>query len=269
MIIRRFIFMSFLFGWTCVVAQDVQILNRTLDDKSVVLSVKNNTMFSQSVELNCQLKGMKAVSKLPEIKIVAAGETVDFVQLTPIDLMKAYSYGTSIRYIEGNVLAVHDDSYIYNLPFPKGKTCRVGQGYGGKETHQGRYALDFDMEIGSEIAAIRGGIVTKVVDNNDKGCPSDKCNKYNNLILITHSDGSIADYSHLKKNGAKVKVGDLVEAGQVIALSGDTGWASGPHLHLEVYVPTWGGQKTIAATYKIEKDSIGVPKESFSYTQYY
>ena len=40
----------------------------------------------------------------------------------------------------------------------------------------------------------------------------------------------------MQKDGAKVKEGDKIETGQIIALSGNTGWASGPHLHFQVYI---------------------------------
>ncbi|HEY6063312.1 MAG TPA: M23 family metallopeptidase, partial [Chitinophagaceae bacterium] len=50
-----------------------------------------------------------------------------------------------------------------------------------------------------------------------------------------HADGSRAGYWHLQKDGALVNVGDTVEKGQVIALSGKTGYASMPHLHFLVW----------------------------------
>lgn len=257
---------AFILGLT-LNAQEVEIVPRTLHDKSIVIAVKNKTKFAQSVEVNCNLKGMKASKALPQTKLITSGETVDFVTLSPTDLKKAYSYGTSIRYIAGDVLAQHDDGYVYALPFPKGKSYRVGQGYNGNQTHAGRYALDFDMEEGSVISAIRDGIVTKVIQRNDRGCPSEKCHEYNNMVLVTHSDGSVADYSHMKKNGAKVKVGDEVKRGQVIGLSGATGWASGDHLHLEVYTPDWHGQKSIKVFYQLTEDKKGIPTEKQTYTQ--
>ncbi len=248
-------------------AQEVEILTQKEENGSIEVSVKNKTKWAQSVELDCKLKDMKASADLPQTKFVGSGETVSFVTLSPIDPTKAHSFGTSIRYIEGNVLAVHDDSYIYGLPFPKGKSYSVGQGYHGNQTHQGKYALDFNMDEGSEIAAVRDGIVTKVVENNDRGCPNEKCHQYNNIVLVTHSDGSVADYSHLKKNGAKVKLGDEVTRGQVIGLSGATGWASGAHLHLEIYTPTWGGQKSVKIQYQLDQQKVGIPLEKQSYTQ--
>lgn len=164
-------------------------------------------------------------------------------------------------------MAKHDDSYVYYLPYPAGKGYKIDQGYLGKQTHTGTYALDFHMDIGTEITAIRGGKVTKVVDKFDRGCPDASCEQYNNLVLVTHEDGTIGDYSHLKKNGAKVKVGDVVKPGDLIGLSGDTGWASGPHLHLEIYIPAWSGKTSVKANYHLSKTSKGEPLVGETYTQ--
>lgn len=249
----------------CLTAQKVKIIGRPIGDNKIEILIENETEFGQSVELSCELMGMASDEQLPMTRFLSAGEKSLFVTLKPKDIYIPYSYATSIKYVEGNITAVHDDSFVYHLPYPSGKSYNVDQGYFGDKTHQNKYALDFHMDTGSEVSAVRDGIVTKVVEKNDRGCPSEHCNQFNNHILITHSDGSIADYSHLKKNGAKVKVGDKVLAGDIIAISGATGWASGPHLHLEIYTMTWDGQKTIPAQYYLTKSEIGIPQQGFRY----
>ena len=53
--------------------------------------------------------------------------------------------------------------------------------------------------------------------------------------MIEHAGGSRAGYWHLQHNGAFVKEGDVVKKGQVIGLSGKTGYAWTPHLHFLVW----------------------------------
>ena len=97
------------------------------------------------------------------------------------------------------------------------------------------HALDFTMEIGTPICAARDGLILFVKENSNKGGKTFKFQEYGNNITIYHEDGTMANYFHIKKGGSKVKEGDRVKAGDVIALSGNTGWSSGPHLHFQVY----------------------------------
>jgi murein DD-endopeptidase MepM/ murein hydrolase activator NlpD len=129
----------------------------------------------------------------------------------------------------------NDTSYVYALPFEKGKTFRVIQGYFSQFSHKERAALDFNMKPGARIAAAREGIVIRVKEDGDRGGFKKKYRPYGNHIVIEHADGSRAGYWHLQKDGALVKVGDTVKRGQVIALSGQTGYAAVPHLHFLVW----------------------------------
>ena len=77
-------------------------------------------------------------------------------------------------------------------------------------------------------------MVVKVKDDSDSGRPSRRYENAANHILIQHADGTLADYAHLQRSGSQVKAGQKVEAGELIAHSGNTGFTSGPHLHFSV-----------------------------------
>ncbi len=128
-----------------------------------------------------------------------------------------------------------DTSYIYALPFEKGKSFRVIQGYFSQFTHKERAALDFNMKPGARIAAAREGVVIRLKEDGDKGGAKRKYKPFGNYIVIEHEDGSRAGYWHLQKNGALVNVGDSIKRGQVIGLSGQTGYAAVAHLHFLVW----------------------------------
>jgi murein DD-endopeptidase MepM/ murein hydrolase activator NlpD len=128
-----------------------------------------------------------------------------------------------------------DTSYVYALPYEEGKSFRVIQGYFSRYTHRERAALDFNMKRGTNVLAIRQGVVVRVKEDGTKGGLNKKYRPHGNNIVIQHADGTRAGYWHLKHNSALVNVGDTVQKGQVIGLSGKTGYAFVPHLHLMVW----------------------------------
>jgi murein DD-endopeptidase MepM/ murein hydrolase activator NlpD len=89
-----------------------------------------------------------------------------------------------------------------------------------EKNHNG---LDFVASIGKNVYATGDGIVT-FVQYSRKG--------YGNEIVIDHRFGFGSRYAHL--NALKVKEGDRVKRGQIIGTVGETGRATGPHLHYEV-----------------------------------
>jgi murein DD-endopeptidase MepM/ murein hydrolase activator NlpD len=84
--------------------------------------------------------------------------------------------------------------------------------------------VDYRATIGTPVLAINRGIVRVVSNYSD----------YGKTVVIDHGLGVMSFYLHLSK--INVKVGQLVTQGQVIALSGDTGYTLGSHLHLSVRI---------------------------------
>jgi murein DD-endopeptidase MepM/ murein hydrolase activator NlpD len=90
--------------------------------------------------------------------------------------------------------------------------------------------VDLSTPVGTKIHAAAAGTVTKVV--TDQGFSK---SGLGNLIIVSHGGGIFTRYHHIKDEGVLVAVGDRVEAGDVIALSGNSGTSTGPHLHYTVY----------------------------------
>ncbi len=88
-----------------------------------------------------------------------------------------------------------------------------------REFHKG---IDIACKVGTEVRASRNGRV--VFAGNKDG--------YGNLVIIEHEYGYQSYYGHLSR--IKVKKGDEVKTGEMIALSGNTGRSTGPHLHFEI-----------------------------------
>jgi murein DD-endopeptidase MepM/ murein hydrolase activator NlpD len=87
--------------------------------------------------------------------------------------------------------------------------------------HEG---IDVTAPMGSPIEAPAAGVVT------DAGWESG----YGNTVTIDHGYGIVTKFAHASK--LLVRTGQRVSRGQRIALVGNTGLATGPHLHYEVHV---------------------------------
>lgn len=146
-----------------------------------------------------------------------------------------------------------DTSYVYALPYEPGEKHGIVQGYFGPFSHKERAALDFKMKRGTKITAAREGVVTRVKEDGDRGGWNKKYSRYGNNIIITHADGSRAGYWHLQLNGALVNVGDTVKKGQVIGLSGKTGYTALPHLHFLVWKNNNGQWQQVATRFETSK----------------
>ncbi|RDG39546.1 M23 family metallopeptidase [Streptomyces corynorhini] len=107
-------------------------------------------------------------------------------------------------------------------------------GLGGSRWSHKHSGQDFAVPIGTAVHAAHGGTVVKAGPNGAGDGPA-----YGNAIVVKHGNGTYSQYAHLSK--VQVKVGQSVKTGQQIALSGNTGNSSGPHLHFEIRTsPNYG-----------------------------
>lgn len=173
----------------------------------------------------------------PHTATFPPGQETEAFTLAPRDGEGAWEFSYTNYYKLGSQSATHDDDYVYALPYAPGTSHKVTQGYNGRFSHKGsnQFATDWKMPEGTPVCAARSGLVVKVKDDSDLGGSSLKYDKFNNYVLIRHDDGTLGHYCHLKKNGAKVVAGQTVKRGEVIALSGNTGFSSGAHLHFCVF----------------------------------
>ncbi|MEU4169046.1 M23 family metallopeptidase [Streptomyces sp. NPDC026665] len=104
---------------------------------------------------------------------------------------------------------------------------------GGMWAHK-HSGQDFAVPTGTNVMAAHGGTVVKAGPNGAGDGPA-----YGNAIVIKHANGTYSQYAHLSR--IDVHVGQVVSTGQHIALSGNTGNSSGPHLHFEIRTtPNYG-----------------------------
>jgi murein DD-endopeptidase MepM/ murein hydrolase activator NlpD len=101
---------------------------------------------------------------------------------------------------------------------------RIDPIYNYRKFHEG---IDFSLPVGNDVYATADGVISHI---------SYQRGGYGYLIKIDHGYGYETRYAHLKLNSAKVKKGQKVKRGDVIALSGHTGKSTAPHLHYEVRI---------------------------------
>ena len=97
---------------------------------------------------------------------------------------------------------------------------RIDPFSGKKAWHEG---IDFAGREGANIVAVASGVVSW----------SGERAGYGKMIEVAHGDGVITRYAHNQEN--RVKVGDMVRRGDVVALMGNSGRSTGPHVHFEVH----------------------------------
>jgi murein DD-endopeptidase MepM/ murein hydrolase activator NlpD len=98
---------------------------------------------------------------------------------------------------------------------------RVHPVLGYTKMHEG---IDFGTPIGTPVFAAGDGVVTR----------ASVMGGYGNVVDIQHDATWSTRYAHLSRFSSNLRPGDRVSQGQVIALSGNTGRSTGPHLHYEV-----------------------------------
>jgi murein DD-endopeptidase MepM/ murein hydrolase activator NlpD len=183
------------------------------------------------------------------------------------DPRRGFSYGLRTRSGEGDPTREPDRGAVYLLPYAHGTKQRVDQGYFGRVTHQGLYALDFGLSEGTPVHAARAGVVIKVKQDSDRGGLMSEDAKDGNLIEVLHDDATWAVYAHLRYHGSEVQVGQRVQAGELLGYSGATGLASGPHLHFAVYRAAWDGPQSIPTVFQASLS--GTPQSLEEGSTYY
>lgn len=156
---------------------------------------------------------------------------IRLVTLSPYDKTKPMHYTPKLSYALGDPNA-KPKSYRYPLPW-RGGPFQQTQGPGGKFSHtniKGRYARDISMPEGTPIIAARSGVVIKIENNQTERGK----NPSGNFVRILHDDGTMSVYLHLKKGSIHFREGQRVTVGQQLALSGNTGNSTGPHLHFVI-----------------------------------
>ena len=183
--------------------EEKQVVNSYDEAKKIVDEIEKN--IDDDLELTLGIKEVYTynceLESLPEITVAKAVIEEDVNQR--VEILKSTINGVYLeRPIEGII------------------TSRYGALSSVRSSaHTG---LDIANHIGTDIKAAASGKVKK----------AEYSGNYGNLVIIEHDNGVETYYAHCSK--LYVKVGDIVEQGDVIAAVGSTGNSTGPHLHFEI-----------------------------------
>jgi murein DD-endopeptidase MepM/ murein hydrolase activator NlpD len=237
-------------------------------DSTVTIDVYNPQFCEMTVWVDLNLQNVTAKPSSPVKLICPPQSTVQGTVLNATDPTKAWKYDYKFNFQWGGK-AKFDPGILYMLPYKSGTAHKVGQGHNGKVSHFGdeKFALDFDMPVNTEVMAARKGKVVFIQDGFADGKNDSTYKSKSNFIYICHPDGTLGEYLHLTKTSMKVKVGDTVQAGQTLALSGNSGFTTGPHLHFMVFRALDGKTRESLPVRFLAKEGAGItPLEGKTYT---
>ncbi|MBP6978174.1 MAG: urea transporter [Bacteroidales bacterium] len=167
-----------------------------------------------------------------------------------------------------NYFSRFNPSLTVSLSLPVFGEWKVTQGHNGEHTHQHawQHAWDFEIEddegrtfnrsgksredyyaYGKPVIAPADGWVEEIqdgIDDNPVG-EIDTVHNWGNTLVLRHTDAIYTKISHLKKDSFKVKTGDKVKNGTLLALCGNSGRSPFPHVHFQVQNEPYIGAPTL------------------------
>ncbi|MNY14137.1 Murein DD-endopeptidase MepM [compost metagenome] len=209
------------------------------------------------VEVELSFAGVKNASGVPGgtiRRVIPLRSSVRLAKLTATKGGRPLAYVPKFKYSLGDPSGP-TVGYRYPLPW-RGGPFRISQGANGPYSHFGpksRYAIDIAMPEGTPIIAARGGVVVKT-ENRQSGRGTDASG---NFVRVLHDDGTMGVYLHLKKGSVCVREGQRVTVGSALALSGNTGNSTGPHLHFVVQRNT--GLGLVSIPYQFNQSVSALP----------
>jgi murein DD-endopeptidase MepM/ murein hydrolase activator NlpD len=193
-----------------------------LKDEVDNLSLQEKKLEKQNKLYNAELEDKKKYIEELDDTLKKIEENIGITNNDEVSLMN-----------RATIIALTSSQKIHTLDvFPSGsplKEMHVTASFGyrthpilhTKKFHKG---IDLRAARRTEVYSTADGVVSFVHDSNSGA--------YGRIVRISHNYGFQTAYAHLR--AVKVKVGDVVAKGQIIALSGNSGRSNGPHLHYEI-----------------------------------
>jgi murein DD-endopeptidase MepM/ murein hydrolase activator NlpD len=215
----------------------IKTINELRDIKTELEDTRDETIVARA-----ELESLKA--KLVDQKKIVDQNTAEKNKLLTQTKNSEANYQTLVKNKEAQKAALEKEiedyesqlKYILDKSKLPGKgslswpldyvyvTSSFGERWG--RMHNG---IDLRAAVGTPVKAAADGVVAGVGDT-DQTCAGASFGKF---ILIKYNNGLATTYGHLSL--VKVSKGQKVSRGQIVGYSGNTGYSTGPHLHISVY----------------------------------
>jgi murein DD-endopeptidase MepM/ murein hydrolase activator NlpD len=177
---------------------------------------RHQTLYRICKTYGVDLKGVASLNSIPDPSKIEPGQRIFIPWAKKVLKVEIYIDDVAAEQGEKSKIAYKKLDFIWPV---EGKITDVFTEAENKK-HQG---LDISSPLGAPIKASNAG---KVIYSNN-GIMG-----YGNLIILRHSEEYVTVYAHNQVN--LVEEGTWAEKGQIIGKVGQTGRASGPHLHFEI-----------------------------------
>jgi murein DD-endopeptidase MepM/ murein hydrolase activator NlpD len=177
---------------------------------------RHQTLYRICKTYGVDLKGVASLNGIPDPSKIETGQRIFIPGAKKVLKVEIYIDDVAAEQGEKSKIAYKKLDFIWPV---EGKIIDVFADV-ERKNHQG---IDISSPLGTPIKASNAGTI-QYSNNGIKG--------YGNLIILRHSEEYVTLYAHNQVN--LVEEGTWVEKGQIIGKVGQTGKASGPHLHFEI-----------------------------------
>ncbi len=248
-------------------ASEVTVLHQKESANRYVFIVSNNRAAPYQLSISfSEFVNMRADANLPvEVVLPVGMKNYSLFHIESTAFPSSFTYSYKVQLGDPRI-ARNDDRIRYGFPFERGTSRALLQGYNGEFSHKDTYALDFEMPVGTLVCAARSGVVVAIKEDGTRGGLDKSLESEANHVTVYHTDGTFAEYVHLKYQGVLVQIGTRLSAGDPLGLSGNTGYSSRPHLHFAVYLPGYFSAATVPVQFAGQSGESLRPGASYTAT---
>ncbi|MEK7574715.1 MAG: peptidoglycan DD-metalloendopeptidase family protein [Patescibacteria group bacterium] len=225
----------------------ISLANNLSDKKKVAEYNKTETNKLLTQTKNQEASYRKILEEKQALRDAFAGELLGYESQLKIAIDPS-----SLPDTGKGVLAWPVDKVSITQNFGHTEFSKTTQAYNG----QGHNGIDLKAAIGTKIKSSLSGMVLGT-GNTDTACPNAS---YGRWVLVEHPNGLSTLYAHLSV--IKVVAGQTVATGELLGYSGESGYATGPHLHFSVYASQ--GVKILTRPSRVCKATYTMPVGSLN-----